>query len=395
MHDNTFRIWFVACQGVSVLFCGFAVYTALRFPRVRKLHSSKLAAVVCFVTFVLELFCVSVGIHVLINGGAISHDLCLAQSFVHTFERMFSWLWTACIAFNLSYMFVKKKRIDETAHLVRYYHMVSWPVACIFTALTALHYQDIQDNRAWCWINSDHPIFRFLIFYGILMCVIVFDIGCVITVISQVNKYIKEKTGELSEILIKNEHRYSIAKSKIQPISDSQNNNYQSTSNDISVSKKPAVVLTEEDDSIKYQYHSTIRKLKQLPLRLFIFILIFILCWLWGLVVRMLEIFGLHDVEIKDTFMLAHIILSSLQGFIFSLVFLWSFEVRREYAQTCRRYFFWTDSIGGARTHKDFTVNDFMKDYMHEENDDITTTHAPSVPYYQSEPITNAVLSRK
>jgi len=95
-----------------------------------------------------------------VRGGASTHPTtaCVVQGYLLEFFALASFLWTACFAYHLYQLICRES--EDPGKYTRYYHLVSWGVPALFDAYLLvrqlLGYSGMGDaERPWCWVADD------------------------------------------------------------------------------------------------------------------------------------------------------------------------------------------------------------------------------------------------
>ncbi|KAL4108821.1 hypothetical protein PRIC1_000530 [Phytophthora ramorum] len=181
----------VSCTGCGLLLATWRHVEAPNYVSRRIVTSLGLAGLVTAVAFAMSLVVNGLGQNYRQHEG-----LCYAQALTLQYFYLASYLWTACFAFHLYQIIVKRNEYPEEFLWV--YRGVGWGlpgVVLVYLVLRQLtgHLGVGGADRRWCWIavhttheeaGEDPLIWRregalqqVLLFYAPVLCVFVFNVG--------------------------------------------------------------------------------------------------------------------------------------------------------------------------------------------------------------------------
>ncbi|GAM27317.1 hypothetical protein SAMD00019534_104920, partial [Acytostelium subglobosum LB1] len=121
------------------------------------------------VTRIISYFCItsfikdSIGLILTLTGASSFNSFsCILYSIVITYGSLSCWLWTLCLAISIYLLIVK--RYQEAEKLEKYYFFVCWGIP-IAPTVVMLAKDTVEYLGSWCWIGDDYSNYRFGLFY--------------------------------------------------------------------------------------------------------------------------------------------------------------------------------------------------------------------------------------
>jgi len=219
--------------------------------------------------------------------------VCFAQGMMLQFFQVAEFLWTTVIALNLCFVVVLHKRVRS---FEKWYHIIVWSIVLIFAILPATTTSyGLGEQNYWCWITKDKVIgdvWRFIIFYIPLYLCIMLVIILYIIIWRTVYKTFKI----FNRTFIKNNP--SLGDSLLDEDS-----------------------IHSKDNQEKERQHHLLNKLKAYPI-------IFLCMWIFPTINRIQ-----NWIENTDIFalVLLQVLTAPLIGFVNSVVYGWTLEIRSRY----------------------------------------------------------------
>ena len=159
---------------LSLLGSSFIIFTYARFPSLRT-YTFRLVVLLTCADALSSLHYVLGMLHDTVSEWQ-HHEcptaMCYFTGAVAQFSQVASFLWTACITYNIHATLESR----DTASYERTYHAVSWGGSAL-CLLCVVGSGSLGHSGNWCWIRQDRQAARFL-FYLLPLCLVMAYIGC-------------------------------------------------------------------------------------------------------------------------------------------------------------------------------------------------------------------------
>ncbi|EAL68088.1 G-protein-coupled receptor [Dictyostelium discoideum AX4] len=138
----------------------------IAFKKLKLLRNHITRVIACFCVSSLLKDIISTGLTLSLgpqNEAGSTSFQCYLYAITITYGSLACWLWTLCLAFSIYNLIVKRE--PEPEKYEKFYHGVCWtiPLICVIVMLAK---KTIEPVGNWCWISEKYVGYRFGLFYG-------------------------------------------------------------------------------------------------------------------------------------------------------------------------------------------------------------------------------------
>jgi hypothetical protein len=169
---HTLRVLTIISATFSFLGSCFTISTYVRFERLRT-FAFKLVMLLSIADCIASLHFLFGAYHDVNKEWQTHHCpsiVCFITAAAYQFAQVSSFLWTACIAYNI---YAALQNI-ETESLEPYYHLVSWGGSLVLVLIVSVT-GSLGYSGNWCWIRQDRPLARIMFYFVPLISVMFYD----------------------------------------------------------------------------------------------------------------------------------------------------------------------------------------------------------------------------
>ncbi|KAN0045393.1 hypothetical protein ACTA71_005771 [Dictyostelium dimigraforme] len=138
----------------------------IAFKKLKLLRNHITRVIACFCVSSLLKDIISTGLTLSLgpqNEAGSTSFQCYLYAITITYGSLACWLWTLCLAFSIYNLIVKRE--PEPEKYEKFYHAICWgiPLICVIVMLAK---KTIEPVGNWCWISEKYVGYRFGLFYG-------------------------------------------------------------------------------------------------------------------------------------------------------------------------------------------------------------------------------------
>jgi hypothetical protein len=180
---HTLRVLTIISATFSFFGSFFIISTYAKFERLRT-YAFKLVMLLSIADCIASLHFL-VGMYHDVNREWQTHHcpsiVCFITAAAYQFAQVSSFLWTACIAYNIHAALSN----IETESLEQYYHLVSWGGSLVLVLVVSVT-GSLGYSGNWCWIRQDRPLARVMFYFVPLISVMLYDVWMYVRIGQQV-----------------------------------------------------------------------------------------------------------------------------------------------------------------------------------------------------------------